>query len=194
MGWEFTPCRPKLTCLSNSAIDWATSMTSEPSVVIAPRAAHGARSLPIQKWIRTAWALQAEGVRTIAIDRDKEVLDAFPFFAYGYDWHHLLALMSLSTVVAGNDSGIPHLSATIGRPTVAAMGPTVDSIIFGHCTDVVRVVGQREVDCFGCHFLYDKGYRVACDRGCEALSMVSWKLLKAEIERALADTSVIPMR
>lgn len=186
MGWDFAPVRPKLTDLNSDAVRWATEMMEgKPVVIIAPRAAHGSRSLPMQKWIRTAWSLHEEGVRTIAIDRDKDVVLPFPLYAYGYDWHHILALLSLSAVVAGNDSGIPHLSATIGTPTVVAMGPTVSSIIYGHCMDVVRTVERSDIECFGCHFKFEKGYRVACDHGCEALSMISWVSLKEEIKRAL---------
>lgn len=186
MGWSFHPCRPQLGGLIDAAIAWATSMVeAQAVVVIAPRSAHGSRSLPMQKWIRVAWALQEEGVRTIAIDRDQDAVQHFPFYAYGYDWQHVLALLSLSAVVAANDSGIAHLSATIGRPTVVAMGPTIGTIIFGHSTDVVRQVTSEQIECRGCHFRFEKGYRVACDYGCEVLSMISWSRLKSEIRSAL---------
>lgn len=186
MQWSFTPLRPKLAALNPAALEWATAMIeAKPVVVIAPRAAHGSRSLPVQKWIRTAWALHEQGVRTIAIDRDKDAVTCFPMYAYGYDWQHVLALLSLAAVVAGNDSGIGHLAATIGRPTVVAMGPTVGPIIFGHCLDVVRQVNRPDVPCLGCHFRHDKGYRIACDHGCEALSMIGWRDLMTAITAAL---------
>lgn len=186
MGWDFSPRRPILSGLNANALKWASEMLEgKPVAVIAPRAAHGSRSLPLQKWIRTAWSLHDDGIRTIAIDREREVVEPFPHYAFGYDWQHVLALLSLARVVAGNDSGIPHLSATIGVPTVVAMGPTVGPIIFGHCSDVVRQVSRPDIPCFGCHFRHDKGYRIACDHGCEALSMISWMTLQSEIVRAM---------
>lgn len=189
VGWEFTPARPRLANRPEDAVAWANGVIgNRPTLVIAPRAAHTSRSLPIQKWIRIAWALHAEGIHTIAIDRAKDVVEPFPFFAFGYDWHHVLALLSKATVVAGNDSGITHLAATLGVPTVAALGPTDQSIVFGHCLDVVRVVGMPSVSCFGCHFRYDKGYRVACDHGCEALPVTPWQSLEAEIRAALDES------
>jgi hypothetical protein len=186
LGWDFEPCRPKLTNISQEAIDWAAAMTEgQAIVVVAPRAAHGSRSLPIHKWIRTCWALQGEGVRTLAIDREKGIVDPFPLYAFGYGWQHILALLSVAGVAAGNDSGISHLAAAIGVPTVVAMGPTIESIIFGHCKDVVRTVAYSDIDCLGCHFRYDRGYRVSCDHGCEALSMIAFQRLETEILRAL---------
>lgn len=108
VGWDFAPCRPVLTSLDPDAVAWATGMAKgQTFVIIAPRSAHCSRTLPVQKWIRTAWTLFDMGIRTIAIDRDKEIVESFPYFVYGYDWHHVLALCSLANVVAGNDSGIP---------------------------------------------------------------------------------------
>jgi hypothetical protein len=186
VGWSFQPLRPELISIRSAARNWADKIVDgQPMVVFAPKAAHGSRSLATQKWLRVAWALKEEGVRTVAIDRSKEVVEHFPFFAYGYDWEHVLALLSLATVVAGNDSGIPHLSATIGRPTVVTLGPTIESIVFGHCQDVVRVVSRPDVECFGCHFRFEKGYRVACDHGCEALAMVPWRALFCQVRSAL---------
>lgn len=135
--------------------------------------------------MRLAWSLHSEGIHTVAIDRSKDVVEPFPFFAFGYDWNHVLALLGKASVVAGNDSGITHLAATVGVPTVAALGPTDRSIVFGHCLDVLRSVGMESVNCFGCHFRYDKGYRIACDHGCEALARTPWESLEAEIRAAL---------
>ncbi|MDX2064424.1 MAG: glycosyltransferase family 9 protein [Fimbriimonadaceae bacterium] len=189
MGWDFAPRRPQLQFLSPASYEWAATLVgAQPTVVIAPRAAHTSRSLPVQKWIRVAWALHEEGIRTVAIDRDKDVVHHFPLFAYGFDWTYVLQLVSLAAVVAGNDSGIAHLAVTVGRPTVVTMGPTIGSIVFGHSLDVVRLVTTAELACHGCHFHHAKGYRVACDYGCEALSLISAERIRDEIKTALAVT------
>ena len=185
VGWDFGWRRPILRTLPDEVLGWAHAMAGDgPAVVIAPRAAYSTRTAPLQKWLRIAWSLHAEGIRTIALDGSKEVVDAFPFYAYGFSWSHVMALVSRAAVVAGNDSGIAHLAATIGVPTVAAMGPTDSEVVFGHCFDVVRTVTSSAVGCVGCHFQGDRGFQVACDHGCDALQTIPWHALRSAIVEA----------
>lgn len=195
VGWDFGWRRPVLRALSDETLGWAHAMTGDgPSVVFAPRAAFGTRSAPIQKWLRTAWSLHNEGIRTVAIDGSKDVVDAFPHFAYGFGWQHVMALLSRATVVAGNDSGIAHLSSTIGTPTVAAMGPTDPGIVFGHCLDVLRPVLSASVECVSCHFQGSRGFQAACDHGCDALHTIPWTALRAKILEAIESRTSIAVR
>lgn len=186
MGWHFPSKRPSFRILSEEATGWANAMVDgRPTVVIAPRAVFSTRTLPQQKWIRMAWALHAEGIRTVAIDGAQSAVDAFPFYAYGFGWTHTLALLSRAAVVVGNDSGIAHLAATIGVPTVAAMGPTDPEIVFGHCHDVLTPIVASSVECAGCHFAGHRGFQGACDHGCEALQAIPWRSLYDAVHQAL---------
>lgn len=179
LGWNFKIARPSLQPLPHDAVHWASGMKEDrPFVVIAPRANINSRSLPIQKWHRIAWSLEGAGVRTIAIDAEKEIVESFPFYAYGFSWSHILALLASADAVAGNDSGIAHLATTLGVPAVVAMGPTDPTVVFGHCFDLVTPVISCAVECAGCHYMNSLGYQLACDYGCEALDTLRWQAIK----------------
>ena len=185
MGWDYEPRCPTLRPLPDDASGWGQGMRNDgPFVAIAPKANVGSRTAPIQKWLRVAWALQHAGIRTIAIDSSREVVEAFPFYVYGFNWPHVLALLSRAAVVAGNDSGIAHLSASLGVPTVVAMGPTDPGVVFGHCPERVTLVRTDQVDCVGCHFMGSRGFQLACDRGCEALEMLGWQQMRDAVVEA----------
>lgn len=179
IGWNYEVRRPSLVPLPDEAREWAEGMVDDrPCVVLAPKANIDVRSAPLQKWLRAAWSLERAGIRTIAIDGRKEVVERFPCYAYGFAWPHVLALLQRATVVAGNDSGIAHLATTLGVPTVVAMGPMNADIVFGHCLEDVTFVQTTEVPCLGCHFSAGHGYRFACEYGCEALQRLSWEVLR----------------
>ena len=191
-GWNYGWKRPTTRPLSPEAVGWAEHMLGEgPVVVIAPIAAFNTRTLPMQKWLRTAWSLHRDGVRTIAIDGRKEPIENFPLYAFGFGWEHIVALLSRAAVVVGNDSGIAHLSATVGTQTIVAMGPTDSNVVFGHCLDVVTPLVSNEVSCVGCHFQGNRGFQVACDHGCDALSMIAWTELKSAIMQKIGKKEAI---
>lgn len=176
VGWNFDAVRPTLKFLPDDSREWARSFGGDgPLIVIAPKAHWQTRTMEVQKWLRVAWALHKAGIKVIAVDGEKEVVETFPLYAFGFGWNHLMALMERATVVAGNDSGITHLASTIGVPTVAAMGPTDPAIVFGHAFDRVRCVRTSLSGCVGCHFSGCYGYQKACDYGCEALDLLSWR-------------------
>lgn len=183
VGWEYAAARPVLGDLGAEARAFAAAMAEpgRPLVVIAPRTDYVVRRLPSQKWLRVAIALEAAGVRTVAIDGRKSAVEAFPHYAHGFGWASVLALLARAAVVAGNDSGIPHLSATLGIPTVAAVGPTDPRVVFGHALDAVTPLRTAAVPCAGCHFLAGRGYGRACDHGCEALQTLPWEAVRDAI-------------
>ena len=186
VGWDYAPARPPLGDCGEEAEGWARGMAGEgPLVAIAPRANWHTRTLPRQKWLRVAWDLERRGVRTIAVDGAQATVKDFPLHAYGFGWPHVLALLRRATLVAGNDSGIAHLAATIGRPTVAAMGPTDPEVVFGHCLDAVRPLRAETVPCVGCHFAAGTPFSVACDHGCEALDALPWERVRDAILEGL---------
>ncbi|MCE5335742.1 MAG: glycosyltransferase family 9 protein [Desulfobacteraceae bacterium] len=61
------------------------------------------------------------------------------------------ALLAKSSLYIGSDSGVSHLAASVGAPTVAVFGPT-DPNVWGPRGDMVRIVRKSwsESDTFAC--------------------------------------------
>lgn len=104
-----------------------------------------------------------EEVRRALKKADSFVVDNLPLL-------QLAALLQTSTAYLGNDSGITHLAAALGIPTVAIFGPT-DPAIWGPRGPEVRSFYDR----FACSPCSSKE-RSACSRSClkaiEAVSVI----------------------
>jgi ADP-heptose:LPS heptosyltransferase len=57
---------------------------------------------------------------------------------------HLAGLLTRCRAMMGNDSGITHLAAAVGIPTIALFGPT-DPAVWGPRGKTVRIVWGEEV-------------------------------------------------
>lgn len=188
LPWRVEPKRPKAN-FSDDEIKWAAAMRQEktaegkPLVILFPYANYNTRCWPMQKWLRLAWALEAEGVSTATLTSStNEDVEAFPFYAYGFDMRKVAALVSMADVVVANDSGPAHLAGTLGTKTFAITGPTNPHTVFGYCPEIEAVATtQQRVSCVGCHFRQDKGFHSACDRGCEALHVLPVSQVKGRI-------------
>jgi len=60
-----------------------------------------------------------------------------------------IALISLSKLLAGIDSGLLHIAAAVRTPAIGIFGPTSAQFRFGPAACVTSVAGA--VDCQGCH-------------------------------------------
>jgi ADP-heptose:LPS heptosyltransferase len=82
---------------------------------------------------------------TIATELRSLLRRAQPLLAENWPLTPTAALMAYAAVFIGNDSGLTHLAAALGRPTVAIFGPT-DPEIWGprgeHVTIVRRKTGE----------------------------------------------------
>ncbi len=113
-----------------------------------------------------------------------------PFYAYGYDIEALISIILAADMVVANDSGPAHLAGTLGTKTFAVMGPTNPQMVFGYCPDVTCLrVAEGDLSCVGCHFKADRGFRAACDQGCEALHILP---VESVLQRLLAEAK--PMK
>lgn len=137
-------------------------------VLLFPQTLWESRSWPAAYWVELAWRLHERNVPNIVMlaNEDKRFTNT-PRYLWGYDLRKVAALMSVSTMVIGNDSGPAHLSGTIGIPTVVTCGPTRNACVFGHIPEVIAVVNDEPPLCAGCHF--KAPFRAACDQGCQAL-------------------------
>lgn len=62
---------------------------------------------------------------------------------------HLAAVIKRCKLFIGNDSGVTHLSAALGTPTIAIFGPT-DPGVWGPRGDRVKIVYKCEIPCSPC--------------------------------------------
>jgi len=190
---QATPIRPPMVIAEKdqATADASFADDDRPMVVLFPYAVHGQRGWPVHKWLRVAYSLQNRGYLVVAVDGQKKNVDMFPFYAYGMSWGSLAALCRRSVVVAGNDSAGAHLAGTAGVPTVAVMGPTVPTTVFGHCPDVRCIRVERSAcRCVGCHFEPERGFGFECNTECEALFMLGWE----DVERFVVDTAISAAR
>jgi ADP-heptose:LPS heptosyltransferase len=76
------------------------------------------------------------------------VKKARPLVADNLPLIRLAAVLKASTVYLGNDSGITHLAASLGLPTVALFGPT-NPALWGPKGPGVRIIYGKNVDTAG---------------------------------------------
>lgn len=129
---------PPMDEVAAGAAVWSSLFVSESSRVVAlhPGSGGTAKRWPAEAFAALATALAADGVRPLLIEgpQDAEVvravLSCLPAggaqapVARGLSLGMLAALLRRCVGYAGNDSGVSHLAALLGIPTVALFGPT----------------------------------------------------------------------
>jgi hypothetical protein len=147
---------------------------SRPIVALSPFTNAEVRQWPMRHWVQLAQRFRKEGFAIYTIDRPHDDnkpnrTKAFPGPKFGSnDPHEVAAIVSLSNVLVGNDSGMPHVAGFVGTPAVAICGPTVGKIAFGGWPSVVPI--QAPAECTGCLWFQDGGWKPWCGFGCEALA------------------------
>jgi len=155
-----------------------------PMVLLFPFASFKTRTWPLGKWVRLAWALKERGIASVALHSTGEKLTHFPLYMHGLGLPDLCGMIAAADVVLGNDSGMVHVAGTVGTPSIALMGPTTPTTVFGHLPDVraVRTTVER-VGCVGCHFDHERGFSGVCDLSCEALQDITVGQVVSEVEQ-----------
>jgi len=123
-----------------------------PVLAIHPGSGSSKKCWPKEKFTALMrWAKRYLGATILLISgpADKDILEAIwpfikecsPIVAENLPLKHLAAILERCTVYVGNDSGITHLAASVGIPTLALFGPTD-----------VRIWGPRneKVKCLSC--------------------------------------------
>jgi ADP-heptose:LPS heptosyltransferase len=127
---------------------------AERLVVVHPGSGSEAKRWPLQNFAALLEALTAvPQVRTVVVAGYAEVgvvdrllpllRDAKPLVAIDWPLPPTAALIAHATVFVGHDSGLTHLAAAFGRPTVALFGPT-DPEIWGPRGEAVTIVHMRQ--------------------------------------------------
>lgn len=122
-------------------------------IAIAPMAARADKTWPIDRFVELARRLLAgpcPGLRVGVIAGPNEDYAVAPFTALGSDQIvpmignpdllEVVAVLAKCRLFVGNDSGISHLAAAVGAPTLALFGPTEPANYAprGPCSRVAR--------------------------------------------------------
>jgi ADP-heptose:LPS heptosyltransferase len=167
---SFSPLR-----LSGEALSAADELLNKAGWKRGERilAFHPGSGSPAKNWSPQKFALVADWASERAFiflvsgparDARDEVLRAVrksrPFVLDQLPLPHLAAVLAKGTAFLGNDSGITHLAARTGIPTVALFGPT-DPAVWGPRGPGVRIM-TAEKTCVPC----SSEERQACPRPC----------------------------
>lgn len=113
--------------LSNSDLDDPRSAFA----LMHPTAAFSTKQWPAENFARTAEFLAENGVRTVAVATrsEREILEGLhrgskvPIVTFDdLSLPEITALASKASIFVGNDSGIAHIAAAVGTPTVVVFG------------------------------------------------------------------------
>lgn len=121
-------------------------------VAIHPGSGSSKKCWPKEKFVvLMRWAKRYLGATILLISgpADKDILEAMwplikecsPLVAENLPLSHLAAILERCTVYVGNDSGITHLAASVGIPTLALFGPT-DVRIWGPRNEKVKCLSS----------------------------------------------------
>ena len=128
--------RPSAAAKQNAFALWRDLGLSagRPVVAVHPGSGGDWKRWPAERFAQVADRLAEEGVGVVVIQgpADAEVVGQLlarvrgrrPPVVSGLGVEDLAAFLSLAACYLGNDSGVTHLAAAVGTPTVAIFGPT----------------------------------------------------------------------
>ncbi len=149
VGIERAASAPTLLGRSDSA-----APISEKTAIVHPGSGSPAKNWPAPHFAAIGRRLTARGwnVRLLRGPADRDAVSAVMRTAGNPGWAleeptdptALSSLLARAALYIGNDSGVAHLSARLGRPTVALFGPTDPAIWAprGPCVAVLGGVGR----------------------------------------------------
>jgi heptosyltransferase-3 len=140
--------------VSRQAIEATYAITPDcrPFVVIHPGSGSRRKNWPFERFLETAERLQKLRYRVVWIKgpaEDPLPLPSDDIVLKEQPLPLLAAILSRSRLFVGNDSGITHLAAAVGCPTVALFGPS-DPEVWAPRGRSVTVICKK-VGCSPCH-------------------------------------------
>ncbi len=129
-----------------------------PLVMVHPGSGGRSKCWPLERYFSLVGTLLAEEGAFVVIAtgpaEDNRFLDRVEAFCKGRerimhlgdtDLPSLAALLGRCSVYVGNDSGVSHLAAAVGSPTVALFGPT-DPLVWGPVGRWVQVISAETLE------------------------------------------------
>ncbi|MEA3057358.1 MAG: heptosyltransferase [Sphingomonadales bacterium] len=131
-----------------------------PIVALAPGAVGPAKRWPMESYAELARCLAAEGARVWVLggpgERDiaAQIVAAAPTAVRdltGSDLRNAVLAVAAADLAVSNDSGLLHVAAALGRPTIGIFGPTSPWhwAPLNPLADVIEIAG--ELPCRPCH-------------------------------------------
>lgn len=157
--------------------------------LIHPSTAFFTKQWPVESFARTAEFLAAKGVNTVAVASraESEVLKQLKTAAKSriatfddLSLPEITALASGATVFVGNDSGIAHIAAAVGTPTVVIFGSS-NRAHWRPWTDAPNEIVFTEFECQPC-----PGYRCEVYGEPRCILSVPVASVTSAVERVLA--------
>ncbi len=126
---ELPPSRPPRVHLAEPWTARAAADAPEGRwVALLPGASRAVKAWPPERFAEVAAALRARGVPSLAIggagDEARLAAVGAPVLPCDRSLGAVAAVLARAAVAVGNDSGLLHLAAAVGTPTVAVFGPT----------------------------------------------------------------------
>ena len=197
LGWTGVPVtdRPRTHLgLSSKAVDAvahrlsAAKLHDQKIALIHPAAAFATKQWPVENFARVVEYLAERGFSPVAIAAPPEgaVLNdllsqaSVPIASFDLSLPEVTALASRSQLFVGNDSGIAHIAAAVGTPSVVVFG----SSNVAHWRPWNRAAAEvvfEEMDCQPCH-----GYFCEKFAQPECILRVPVPRVVAAIERCLS--------
>jgi len=122
-----------------------------PLAVLHPGSGGMSKMWPAENFCGLAEALASEGLQTVFLigPAERDRLDAACLRRFagsgvcldGLDLSQVLQVLTCADVFCGNDSGVTHLAAALGCPTLALFGPT-NPQVYRPCGPRVEVVAD----------------------------------------------------
>jgi heptosyltransferase-3 len=135
-----------------STLAGAAGRGDGPIVLMHPGSGSPSKCWPLERFIRLSAQLAAGGIRSVfmlgPVERERwspaarsETARAGPVLQLD-DLCEAAGLIAACDCFVGNDSGMSHMAAALGRPTVAVFGPTDPARWrpLGRCVHVVRSI------------------------------------------------------
>lgn len=140
-------------------------------VVLCPFSAGTDREYSVFGWLAVERLLRERGYRTVVLHRNPERYD--PLVSpklIGRPPEEVVGLLLNAACVIGVDSGLPHLAAALGRPTLVLTGQTKGQQVFDNYPSARWLSG--ELTCSGCYWKPPRDERV-CAVQCASLQAIT---------------------
>lgn len=164
------PARPVLPALRDHAEVLAAGSDMRGVVAICPFSYGGDREYSTTGWRAVEAALRRDGYRVVVVHSDARRCWAFSSEKVaGVPPLRTAGVLLNAAAVLGIDSGLTHLAAALGTPTVVLEGPTNVAGIFAAYANVTRLAGPYP--CSGCHW-NGPWHRENCSPRCPSIQGV----------------------